>query len=175
MQVSSRFDQKLSSNFNVIKMFKISNAISGRLKPDFYRFNYKIRQISSKTFKCNIEKEITINSDLDLEKKLIANELSLINKNISRILASGNPLLNSLSSHYFQSEGKYIRPQIVLLISKATQFDQNHNNIDFNIDEPLSNNFKSGNEREVDNYSFHCKELPSVNIDSSILNTQRKH
>lgn len=40
-------------------------------------------------------------------------------KNIGSLLGSGHPTLDKVALYYFQSEGKHIRPLIVLLLSKA--------------------------------------------------------
>ncbi len=40
--------------------------------------------------------------------------------NIRQLLGSGHPMLDKVSKYYTQSEGKYIRPMLVLLMSQAT-------------------------------------------------------
>lgn len=40
--------------------------------------------------------------------------------NIQQLLGSGHPMLDTVSKYYTQSEGKYIRPMLVLLMSRAT-------------------------------------------------------
>lgn len=40
--------------------------------------------------------------------------------NIRQLLGSGHPMLDTVSKYYTQSEGKYIRPMLVLLMSQAT-------------------------------------------------------
>lgn len=40
--------------------------------------------------------------------------------NIQQLLGSGHPMLDTLAKYYTQSEGKYIRPMLVLLMSQAT-------------------------------------------------------
>lgn len=39
---------------------------------------------------------------------------------IRRLLGSGHPMLDTVSKYYTQSEGKYVRPMLVLLMSQAT-------------------------------------------------------
>ena len=52
--------------------------------------------------------------------KLVAKELKFLNKNIRQLLGSGHPILNTVAKYYTQSEGKHIRPLLVLLMSRAT-------------------------------------------------------
>lgn len=41
-------------------------------------------------------------------------------KNIRQLLGSGHPTLDTVAKYYTQSEGKYVRPMLVLLMSRAT-------------------------------------------------------
>ncbi|ANZ77659.1 BA75_04488T0 [Komagataella pastoris] len=50
---------------------------------------------------------------------IVSNEMSTLAKNIARIVGSGHPTLNRVSSYYFEADGKKIRPLIVLLLSRA--------------------------------------------------------
>ncbi|CAO1619275.1 unnamed protein product [Parajaminaea phylloscopi] len=50
----------------------------------------------------------------------ISNDLDSLRSNISMLLGSGHPSLDSVAKYYFQAEGKHIRPLIVLLMSAAT-------------------------------------------------------
>lgn len=50
---------------------------------------------------------------------LVSQEMSTLAKNIGKLIGSGHPTLNKVALYYFQSEGKHIRPLIVLLLSKA--------------------------------------------------------
>ncbi|CAI2165780.1 1920_t:CDS:2 [Funneliformis geosporum] len=75
--------------------------------------------------------------------KLLGRDLSDLTKNIKRLLGSGHPLLDTVSKYYFSSEGKRIRPLIVLLMSQATSIAPKQHNpapIDYSsiIDESLS-------------------------------------
>lgn len=51
---------------------------------------------------------------------LVGKELSSLRSNVSTLLGSGHPSLDSIAKYYFQAEGKHIRPLIVLLMAKAT-------------------------------------------------------
>ena len=51
---------------------------------------------------------------------LIKDELSSLRSNVSHLLGSGHPVLDTVAKYYFQAEGKHVRPTIVLLMSQAT-------------------------------------------------------
>ncbi|KAJ1964366.1 coq1 putative hexaprenyl diphosphate synthase [Dipsacomyces acuminosporus] len=53
-------------------------------------------------------------------KELVGSELSFITDNLSRLLESGHPMLNTVSRYYFSASGKHIRPLLVMLIAQAT-------------------------------------------------------
>ncbi|KAK5693770.1 coq1 putative hexaprenyl diphosphate synthase [Elasticomyces elasticus] len=50
----------------------------------------------------------------------VAKEMKFMTGNIRQLLGSGHPMLDTVSKYYTQSEGKYIRPMLVLLMSQAT-------------------------------------------------------
>ncbi|KAK3044366.1 hypothetical protein LTS18_001470, partial [Coniosporium uncinatum] len=52
--------------------------------------------------------------------KAVAQELKFLTKNIRSLIGSGHPILDSVAKYYTQSEGKYVRPMLVLLMSRAT-------------------------------------------------------
>lgn len=54
--------------------------------------------------------------------KLLAKELGtkFLAPSIKRLVASNTPQLDRVAKYYTQSEGKYVRPRIVLLMSRAT-------------------------------------------------------
>lgn len=53
-------------------------------------------------------------------KELLGRDISLLTENIRRLLGSGHPVLNTISTYYFSEKGKHIRPIIVLLMAQAT-------------------------------------------------------
>ena len=62
-------------------------------------------------------------SDLPMHPiKLLAKELStkFLAPSIKKLVASQTPQLDRVAKYYTQSEGKYVRPRIVLLMSRAT-------------------------------------------------------
>lgn len=54
--------------------------------------------------------------------RTVAKELKFLNKNIRQLLGSGHPILDTVAKYYTQSEGKHVRPLLVLLMSRATAF-----------------------------------------------------
>ena len=52
--------------------------------------------------------------------KIVGKEMEYLTKNIRQLLGSGHPMLDTVSKYYLQSEGKYVRPLLVLLMSRAT-------------------------------------------------------
>jgi hexaprenyl-diphosphate synthase len=52
--------------------------------------------------------------------RVVAKELKFLNKNIRDLLGSGHPILDTVAKYYTQSEGKHVRPLLVLLMSRAT-------------------------------------------------------
>jgi hexaprenyl-diphosphate synthase len=51
---------------------------------------------------------------------LVGSELKSLRQNVSNLLGSGHPSLDTIAKYYFQAEGKHVRPLIVLLMSRAT-------------------------------------------------------
>ncbi|KAL2045749.1 hypothetical protein N7G274_002180 [Stereocaulon virgatum] len=52
--------------------------------------------------------------------RIVAKEMKFLTKNIQQLLGSGHPILDTVAKYYTNSEGKHIRPLIVLLMSRAT-------------------------------------------------------
>ncbi|EEH03590.1 decaprenyl-diphosphate synthase subunit 1 [Histoplasma capsulatum G186AR] len=52
--------------------------------------------------------------------RIVAKELKFMKKNIHKLLGSGHPLLDRVAKYYTTSEGKHVRPLLVLLMSQAT-------------------------------------------------------
>lgn len=50
---------------------------------------------------------------------IVSKEMSTLATNIGKLLGSNHSTLNKVAMYYFQSEGKHIRPLIVLVLSKA--------------------------------------------------------
>ncbi|KAG5518116.1 hypothetical protein PMAC_003302 [Pneumocystis sp. 'macacae'] len=52
--------------------------------------------------------------------KLVESEMSHLTHNIRKLFDSCHPILRNVANYYIQTQGKHIRPLIVLLVSKAT-------------------------------------------------------
>ena len=52
--------------------------------------------------------------------RTVGKEMKFLTKNIQRLLGSDHPVLDTVAKYYTQSEGKHIRPMLVLLMSQAT-------------------------------------------------------
>lgn len=50
----------------------------------------------------------------------VAREMKFLTGNIRQLLGSGHPTLDTVAKYYTQSEGKYVRPMLVLLMSRAS-------------------------------------------------------
>jgi hexaprenyl-diphosphate synthase len=71
----------------------------------------------------------------------VAKELKFLTGNIKQLLGSGHPMLDTVAKYYSQSEGKYVRPMLVLLMSQATALTVKHDQpcpSALEIDSPLS-------------------------------------
>ncbi|KAI9843563.1 MAG: hypothetical protein M1837_006239 [Sclerophora amabilis] len=72
--------------------------------------------------------------------RVVAKEMKFLTKNIRQLLGSGHPTLDTVSKYYTQSEGKHIRPLVVLLMSRATALTPKHprSSPSLSIDDPIS-------------------------------------
>ncbi|KAL8991303.1 MAG: hypothetical protein Q9177_000233 [Variospora cf. flavescens] len=52
--------------------------------------------------------------------RIVGKEMKYLTKNIQQLLGSGHPMLDTVAKYYTKSEGKHIRPLLVLLMSRAT-------------------------------------------------------
>ena len=52
--------------------------------------------------------------------RVVGKEMMFLTSNIRQLLGSGHPILDTVAKYYTQSEGKHIRPLLVLLMSRAT-------------------------------------------------------
>ncbi|KAF3194217.1 coq1 putative hexaprenyl diphosphate synthase [Orbilia oligospora] len=51
---------------------------------------------------------------------IVATEMKMLTKNIQDLLSSGHPSLDKVAKYYIRSEGKHLRPLVVLLMARAT-------------------------------------------------------
>lgn len=91
---------------------------------------------------------------------LLGDDLQVITDNIRKLLGSGHPVLNTISSYYFNKKGKHIRPLIILLMSQAAH--SSHSAPQPNIDASISLS---------SDIPFPPNAYP---VTSSILDTQRR-
>ena len=54
--------------------------------------------------------------------RTVAKELNFQVKSLRNLIGSGHPALDTVAKYYTRSEGKYVRPTLVLLMSRATSF-----------------------------------------------------
>ena len=52
--------------------------------------------------------------------RVVGKEMRFLTRNIRQLLRSGHPMLDTVSKYYTQSEGKHVRPLLVLLMARAT-------------------------------------------------------
>ncbi|PYH88892.1 terpenoid synthase [Aspergillus ellipticus CBS 707.79] len=52
--------------------------------------------------------------------RMVGKELKFLTKNLRQLLGSGHPTLDKVAKYYTRSEGKHMRPLLVLLMSQAT-------------------------------------------------------
>ena len=114
--------------------------------------------------------------------RTVAKEMKFLTGNIRQLLGSGHPTLDTVAKYYTQSEGKYVRPMLVLLMSRATALTPKttRNDNSFTVDRPISSTSILSDE----NPSAPAAEYPSVTSfthdaayrseDSDILPSQRR-
>jgi hexaprenyl-diphosphate synthase len=67
----------------------------------------------------NASKLVQPQKPVDDPFSIVSKEMSTLASNIGKLLGSSHPTLNKFAMYYFKSEGKHIRPLIVLTLSKA--------------------------------------------------------
>ena len=75
--------------------------------------------------------------------RIVGKEMKFLTRNMRQLVGSGHPILDTVAKYYTQSEGKHVRPLIVLLMSRATSMTprtprsaSRYNSTD--IDNPIS-------------------------------------
>lgn len=114
--------------------------------------------------------------------RTVAKEMKFLTKNIRQLLGSGHPTLDTVAKYYTQSEGKHVRPMLVLLMSRATALTPKtaRDTSPFSVNRPMTSTSILADE----NPSAPDAEYPSVSSigpdaayrseDSSILPSQRR-
>ncbi|MDI1485161.1 MAG: coq1 putative hexaprenyl diphosphate synthase [Ramalina farinacea] len=113
--------------------------------------------------------------------RIVGKEMKFLTKNIRQLLGSGHPILDTVAKYYTTSEGKHIRPLLVLLMSRATSNAAKSPRQDQlppqnPIDDPISplNILADINPSASTNASFPSSPQSSPLADSSILPSQRR-
>lgn len=83
------------------------------------------------------------NGDFSVDPlRIVAKEMKFLTGNIQQLLGSGHPTLDTVAKYYTQSEGKHVRPMIVLLMSRATSLCpkslRENSPLHLNINNPIS-------------------------------------
>ncbi|KAF1848248.1 decaprenyl-diphosphate synthase subunit 1 [Cucurbitaria berberidis CBS 394.84] len=89
----------------------------------------------------------------------VAREMKFLTGNIRQLLGSGHPTLDTVAKYYTQSEGKYVRPMLVLLMSRATALT------------PQSARAGGNGSRSVDSSLTHPSILLDENPETSPIST----
>lgn len=109
----------------------------------------------------------------------VAKEMKFMTGNIRQLLGSGHPMLDTVSKYYTQSEGKYIRPMLVLLMSQATAIlpkrTRSHASLQQSVDTPLSS-ASVLNDMNPDHSPLSAASLGDADAsnDSDVLPSQRR-
>lgn len=113
--------------------------------------------------------------------RIVGKEMKFLTKNIRQLLGSGHPILDTVAKYYTTSEGKHIRPLLVLLMSRATSNAaksprQEPLSPQKPIDDPISplNILADINPSASTNAPFPTSSSSSSDPDSSILPSQRR-
>lgn len=111
--------------------------------------------------------------------RTVAKEINFQAKNLRDLIGSGHPALDTVAKYYTRSEGKYIRPTLVLLMSRATSFAPKNSRrtsveaTERSIDIPLSPDVILSDSRLT---PIEDSVTPNVyeNDDPTILSSQRR-
>lgn len=108
----------------------------------------------------------------------VAREMKFLTGNIRQLLGSGHPTLDTVAKYYTQSEGKYVRPMLVLLMSRATALTprsrRDSGTSRGGVDTPISSPTILADENPdtpISSRAFDAAYTPS---DSDILPSQRR-
>ena len=114
--------------------------------------------------------------------RVVGKEMKFLTKNIRHLLGSGHPILDTVAKYYTNSEGKHVRPLLVLLMSRATSMTAKaprHQLIPTTstIDDPISppNILADTNPSQSSNpLSTSALDAAYTTEDSAILPSQRR-
>lgn len=109
----------------------------------------------------------------------VAKEMKFMTGNIQQLLGSGHPMLDTVSKYYTQSEGKYVRPMLVLLMSQATALMPRSprgvsKDVQNGIDTPIAPPSVLQDANPSSPLTTPTVESPDFANDTTILPTQRR-
>ncbi|CAG8700334.1 6822_t:CDS:2, partial [Cetraspora pellucida] len=145
-KVQTTFLQRLVNGFDIVKASVLKGRNTSIKNPN--KTNHPSQYPSQ-----FVREENTLIQTIAEAEKLVQHrdgsyfdpgkDLVDLTKNIQKLLGSRHPFLNTVSKYYFKSEGKRIRPLLVLLMSQATSIaakQYNTSTADFYqiIDKPLT-------------------------------------
>ena len=111
----------------------------------------------------------------------VAREMKFLTGNIRNLLGSGHPTLDTVAKYYTQSEGKYVRPMLVLLMSRATALTPRTTRRDSalggaraGVDTPITDQQILADENPDTPISSRSFDTAYTAADSDILPSQRR-
>ncbi|RHZ70844.1 hypothetical protein Glove_265g3 [Diversispora epigaea] len=175
--------KRLFNNFGLFKTFFLKGRNANTMN------SYKIKDVPKFIGKAETWNQAIMEAEELIQHRggshidpirLVGRDFSDLTKNIQILLGSGHPMLNTVSKYYFTSEGKHIRPLIVLLMSQATSIAPKQYNAaptDFFqiIDKPLSSSIPLNHNKDDNTSTFSNRvEYSSISSTGTILPTQRR-
>ncbi|CAL9730380.1 hexaprenyl pyrophosphate synthase, mitochondrial [Monosporozyma unispora] len=138
-----------------------------------------------------VSKLVTPRALLNNPISLVSNEMNHLAQNIISLIGTGNPYLDRVSSYYFETEGKKVRPLLVLLLSRAlseiplNQRQLNDNTMKWLKEPPVESftplNILQGFDKHSkfhpltqSNLSFKANNVDTFDKDNGILPRQRR-
>ncbi|KAL8722310.1 MAG: hypothetical protein Q9181_007512 [Wetmoreana brouardii] len=115
--------------------------------------------------------------------RIVGKEMRFLTKNIQQLLGSGHPILDTIAKYYTNSEGKHVRPLLVLLMSRATSHTakaprQTPIPSTLTVNNPMSPSdvLSDINPSSQTTYSFSASSIDAASnqSDSDILPSQRR-
>lgn len=110
--------------------------------------------------------------------RTVAKEMKFLTGNIRQLLGSGHPTLDTVAKYYTQSEGKYVRPMLVLLMSRATALTPKieRGSAAYSVDESITSPEILADENPIETPAASSPALDKAYKpeDSDILPSQRR-
>ena len=107
----------------------------------------------------------------------VAREMKFLTGNIRSLLGSGHPTLDTVAKYYTQSEGKYVRPMLVLLMSRATALTPKiarGGSGSSTVDTPITSSSTLNDDNPDASISSSAHDAAYTSADSDILPSQRR-